>query len=586
MNFKFPSMTYFFHFQNLKKRYVLLFLVMLVSMKGFAAVEPSNTRISGANVKGDPTITYSVMDNKFGIMQANPAWPSLFTNQKVTNTITFSVDQTSNKYQGADYTAVCSLEVKYYKWNVNKFDVVTLNPILTIDFKKSAPFKDKQSYQFTGGNKMEVRILNVTPDPTNGASPVMNLALDLNIEVERYYNFSASAQIAATDLSHTDLTATRGELQLNWNVIDGAEEYDVEWTYVNNYDGAGGALTAVQTLIPSDIFKFNSTRISTSQTFYKIPVIYDQGYILYRIRGVGRTGTNFSDKVFGLWSSFPDACTTVFCFPHKFPDALKSETFAGHQGNLNWQYNANYSENGKSKVGVGYFDGVLKTRQTVGKLKTEDKTVVGETIYDYQGRAAINVLPVPNTTPKIQYNDNFNRKLANDSAYNKYDFDIDASCVSATQGMGKDVSGASMYYSDKNPDKTLATTPPNIYNPKKEDYIPNANNFPFTQTVFTPDNTGRIKSQSGVGINHKIGSGHETKYFYGKPLPGELERLFGSEVGEANRYNKKVTQDANGQLTVEYLDPQGKVIATALAGNKPDSLLKLDSYDGASTVWI
>ena len=62
---------------------------------------------------------------------------------------------------------------------------------------------------------------------------------------------------------------------------------------------------------------------------------------------------------------------------------------------------------------------------------------------------------------------------------------------------------------------------------------------------FTPDNTGRIRRQSGVGTDHKLGSDHETKYFYGKPEQVELDMMFGTEAGEASHYKKNMVVDAN-----------------------------------------
>src|SRR5690606_10095756 len=84
-----------------------------------------------------------------------------------------------------------------------------------------------------------------------------------------------------------------------------------------------------------------------------------------------------------------------------------------------------------------------------------------------------------------------------------------------------------------------------------------------------PDNTGRIRRQSGVGVDHKLGSGHETQYFYLQPSQEELNRLFGYKVGYKARYKKNMVIDANGQVSVSYLDPQGRVIATAIAGGSP-----------------
>ncbi|WP_315820248.1 hypothetical protein [Paraflavitalea speifideaquila] len=87
-----------------------------------------------------------------------------------------------------------------------------------------------------------------------------------------------------------------------------------------------------------------------------------------------------------------------------------------------------------------------------------------------------------------------------------------------------------------------------------------------------------------MGPAFRIGSGHETKYFYGKPTQVELDRLFGSEAGNASRYLKNMVVDPNGQISVSYMNAGGKTIATALAGATPPNVQGLPSNGaGAST---
>src|SRR5690606_33720218 len=118
-------------------------------------------------------------------------------------------------------------------------------------------------------------------------------------------------------------------------------------------------------------------------------------------------------------------------------------------------------------------------------------------------------------------------------------------------------SGAAHYYSASNPD----------YATGFHRYLPSAGGYPFSQTEYEPDGTGRIRRQGGPGAAHQLGSGHETRYLYGVPDQEELDRLFGTEVGFASHYKKTVTLDPNGQASITYLDKAGRVIATALTGD-------------------
>jgi len=144
-----------------------------------------------------------------------------------------------------------------------------------------------------------------------------------------------------------------------------------------------------------------------------------------------------------------------------------------------------------------------------------------------------------------------------DDPYTNHDFDWDTegNCIAAAAGMST-ASGASRYYSSASPAEN-----------NWQDYVPDADEHPFVQVEYTPDNTGRIRRQSGVGSDYTIDGEHATEYYYLQPDQTELDRLFGYHVGNAQHYKKNLVVDANGQVSISYIDPQGRVIATALAGD-------------------
>ncbi len=156
--------------------------------------------------------------------------------------------------------------------------------------------------------------------------------------------------------------------------------------------------------------------------------------------------------------------------------------------------------------------------------------------------------------------------LLRQALYDKSAFDVDGtSCmVNPPSTPMYALTGASKYYSPNNTDKN-----------EQQSYIPDAQGFPFTQVEYTPDKTGRIRKQGGLGIDHQLGSNHETKYFYGQPEQCELDMMFGSEAGYYHHYKKNIVVDPNGQTSNTYIDMYGKTIATSLAGNKPDNVDEL-----------
>ncbi|MEW6773879.1 MAG: hypothetical protein AB1304_07760 [Bacteroidota bacterium] len=258
-----------------------------------------------------------------------------------------------------------------------------------------------------------------------------------------------------------------------------------------------------------------------------------------------------------------------------------------HENKKNWQYTATYAEEGKKKEVISYFDGSLRDRQSVTKINTDNNIIVGESFYDFQGRKAVTVLPVPvmatvntgagitGTVSPLKYYEKFNVNMSG-QPFSAYDFDMDGSgsntCIVTGAEMDT-VSGASRYYSNNNPLLTL-----------DQSYLPHARKYPYTQVEYTSDNTGRIRRQSGVGKYFQLYSGHETQFLYGMPNQIQLNRMFGDEAGEASRYRMQVTIDANGQTSITYMNLEGKTVATSLAGAPPmdGNQLRLDSLKYAN----
>lgn len=469
---------------------------------------------------------------------------------------------------GFDHESILAFPTGVHKvpLEISYIDVNNISHTITHTLSINMASKtDKDKLVIENASHVRVNILSPGPTTDNVASVFGDkIYLSAEIQVERYYAFDETLipTLHSVPPSPSDVTE---ELELTWKYIVGAEEFELEYTYVDDYASTGLLNTISAANLKYD-FRFNSTRVITNQQSYKIPVVYDRGYLLYRVRAVGRGGMMYQSKVYGRWSSHLHGAT-VATFPDHYPITDPKRT--------NWQFFANFAEEGKRKDVMSHFDGSLRNRQVLTRTNSNNKLIVGETFYDYQGRPAIQVLPVP--LPEVDAsNDPVDKSLnyhegvnKNDELvpqpYSKKDFD-NGNCEMVSPPMS-DEFGASNYYSEKN-----------LENTNENAYIPDAEEYPFTQVEYEPDNTGRIKKQSGVGDAHKLGSNHETKYFYGQPEQEELDRLLGNSAGYASHYKKNAVIDANGQISVSYLDQQGRVVATALTGsnlNTP-SLLQLE----------
>lgn len=520
-------------------------------------------------VVGDPTAEETI------------ALDPLAANQRdynVRNRISFGVDIHYPEFVPGPQVVEVSMRVK--RWDVNN------NPLSDLHFKLNIAYYHEDAtrsrilsdYEFDNTYKMVFRIDTIRVDGTLTGKLPKNLFVQGDIFVERYTELSPS-EVNINPLQFLDLDCDHANdgLRFSWKAHTGAEEYQLEFVHISNY-GANSTVKSASELAYD--FKRNATRITTSNLSYDIPLLFDRGWIVYRVRPVGVDLFDPEHLIFGEWTTTAISGTVADLQSNSKIEITASEV---HQKAMNWQYSAMYAEQGKRKEVITYYDGTLRNRQAVTKVNTEHNVIVGETIYDHQGRPAVNVMPTPvdfpscekdNGEPAIRYYPDFN-KNKDGKPYSKTDFDLstknDGEQCAVTAGSMSTSSGASRYYSSDNPDQNL-----------QQAYLPDAKGYPFQQVEYTPDNTGRIARQGSVGPEFQIGTGKEARYIYGNPNQLELNRLFGAEVGYQEHYKKNAVIDANGQASVSYIDITGKVIATALAGDAPTNVQPLPTPETQS----
>ena len=417
--------------------------------------------------------------------------------------------------------------------------------------------------------------LTVNGVAANNSPLKTSLFVQLEHEVERFYTISSSTTPVKPVVAY--VAATR-ELVVTIASTTQPEAVDVEWTYIDDYSGNPSNPSLNLTSTPYN-FKNNATRVSLTDDFifisplnstaiplttYRIPFVFEQGYVIFRTRALGYAGTGFDEPVYSPWSLSDIGVQITNISAFHYQQVTPPNV---HEKNKNWQFSAMFSEGGKSKNVVNYADGSSRLRQAVTKLSTDNFAIVGETIYDHQGRAAVQTLPAPTDKQYLAYFTKFSRAVTTNIKYNAQHFDLDpaSNCATMPAAMSN-TEGAERYYSPSNPFNINAF----------RNLTPNTEGYPFVQTEFTPDLTGRIRRQSNVGKNHALGSTHETQYLYGKPFQEEIDRLFGTDIGWASHYKKNVVLDANGQASVSYVDLDGKAVATALIGGNPRNLMPLD----------
>ncbi len=542
---------------------LLLFSAVFFSSAGAIELPPVTQVIRTVYPSGTPvTIGTPAAESE---VEITPKTGS-FTDYGVENRITLGVDWDYPKYFGAAFTTVVLLEIETFDAADVSTGVLYQELEVRYDPFSSAVIRDKQVYSFFDAYRFTVKITEINGLNT-GTLPA-NLYIESRIQVYRDYDFASTVNtpliFSAITLLDIDDDGTDDEISVSWNPQLAADYYHLEWTFVNDYSTTLGSPLPVSSLAFD--FKHNSTRIETAGTTYRIPLLFDRGYVLFRVRAVGQSG----NYIFSVWNA-PDAGADA--------SLVTSRIYVddAHEADKNWQVTTTFAEEGKKKEVVSYFDGSLRSRQTVTRINTDENVIVGETVYDYQGRPAVTVLPAPVepeslAVASLRYYPEFNVNASGDG-YSRQDFDLgNANECGVEAGTMGTQNGASRYYS-----------PDNAHQDAFQSYVPDAKLYPFTQVEYTPDNTGRIRRQGGVGEEFQLGSGHETKYYYGQPNQLQLDRLFGNEVGDAAHYKKNVVVDPNGQVSVSYLDQEGRVVATALAGDAAPGMEAIASESSAAT---
>lgn len=504
----------------------------------------------GDSVKAGKTLT--VVDTVFtdGVLSARIA-----QTKGIDNIVALYINEYAGKMLPDTFHVSVIVEVNY---ETTTGSTGTRNDTLKINYSKNFPYASKAVKFYKNYVSLQVEILDVTITAATASLVRPSIELENMMVIDRVFTADCAA-ISSVSVDD-DYVVSEGELVVSWPAPDAfVSSYDLEWTYIDSAALADGNYNTGGDIDPELVFKNNSTRVSITANSYRIPMLYDgTGTLFFRVRTVQAAVDG--ELIAGQWSTESGG------------SGFGSFDFKGHERPLNWQATTSFAEEGKRKSVVQYFDGSLKSRQTVTKDNTVNRTVVAETLYDKQGRPVIQVLPSPTISKLIAYSPLFNVDI-NSAEFDKSIYDTlnnaNDYCDCKTDSMGT-ASGASRYYSDQN--DLLAT-------PDEHQYVPKANGYAFAETRYTRDNTGRIDRQGGVGKPFQIGSGKETRYYYGSVDQKELNALFGTEAGDASHYEKNMVRDANGQYSVSYVDMKGRTVATALAGNAPDNLFQLSSFD-------
>lgn len=560
------------------KLFITLFLVVFVIVNSFAGIEKYNDRIETSAIQIGSI--NNLFDTRFFEMEGNPNWDSHFTNVNVNNIV--QLGYIHNDLPSTDQSTSVQVKIDWWEYGTSGFFMSSEVRTLSVSYNLSSGpnMNDKSSFVFNSAHRVRITVLNIT-------GPVDHIYLENAMEIERYY-FMDSYIIQ--DFGYNTMNYNTGSLGLEptidvnglsepkiefwWENISGAEEYELEYTYISDYS-YDYDIDAATTIASSELeydFYSNSTRVILSQNHYEIPGIFNRGYVLFRVRPIGRQGIDFGYRLEGDWNVTSEA-GIVSDFVTSYPDAV-IKIGKNFEEDKNWVYNVSFSDDGKRFQSILYYDGIGRSRQQLAYNNATKYIAISNVYFDEIGRPVISDQPSPDNIESFSFRKDYNYIVTDigngieELPMRLENYQINMANCTLPDPFSQNY-GAGKYFSSFNPDQDQANA-----------FIPDADGYPFSRVSYLGDQTGRVSEIGGFGSALQT-TQNSTRIMYETPVQDELNQIFGTEVGLREHYQKITSIDPNGQAYIQYTDLAGRVIASALASNSPSTQIELDNNNGS-----
>jgi len=525
--------------------------------------------------------TIIVWCNEWNTILSNPTTWNNFLKFKSKNAfVKFSIDNFYPKSQ-LPYTYQMTYTLYGYYKNpaVDSISYNTFSDTLTIsNFNHDDPHNAYQDIQMAHfGNFYKTMLVITGIYNYNSGSPIpavlsdstrWNFNIESSIVTQKYdktnYGAGTSLEIITTpDPANNVLDVAFKLPGGSTPVLLTPVNYELEWTYVDDYQ-RNLSSGAVSHSSPGSLrydFTNNNTRVWLDSGHYRIPLVYPEGYLVYRVRMVRPDSVSFRYPIYSDWS-YSLANTGIISGAHS--GAVYHITDAYSHDSLNWQYTVSFAEGGKYKHVVSFFDGLLKNRESITRFNSNlNKLIVTKNIYDFEGRPSIKTLPAPVSSSSFSFRHNVDLNSVTGMPYCANDFDTGFRICPGEPVLAPlgSLALASIYYSNQNPDTS-----------GYQKFVPDAEGYPLVQTIYSPAFNDRIDKQGGAGARLQIADSNIITNFYVTTQQPVINTLFGLDIGWNNYYNMTVTKDPNMQLSLAIKDYEGRQVATAMVGTGPSPL--------------
>ena len=490
-----------------------------------------------------------------------------YTNHGAYIYVRFKTGETHD-YGTTAFTSRVKVSIKgYTTFSGTSGEVYNASTELTLD--ESAPEK-VYKVPFTSQWDEIVRFEFLVEEYDVSTLIASTVELEVSYEEMNKTNVSGATLTANSVVKNTvnneDLDVT-----FSWNVnCQNVPTYELQvLKLLNEEDAYENDITSVKTKIDWDQSVVMVLDKGSQQK--KMVIAQGTGYYVWRVRPIGDSFGGLADsRDWGNWNTESLAQGTVVDINGTNSYSDKALFFyTQFESDKNWIYSRVMADQEKTFESINYGNGLGMVTQSQTYNATEDKIIANQSIYNYSGTPSVQTLPVPVSAANgFTYKEQLAKADGTTEKYSAKHFDADNNFNNPSAMAGP----IADYYSNSNSDAT----------------IPNAEGYPFGQSLFYNDGTGRVKEQGGAGSVFKIGAGaeHTQRVYYGAVADEELIRIFGDEAPNSDFVRKMIVIDANNEATVTYQGKDGVVLATCLAGHNSvnNYLDELSSNGPAFTV--
>lgn len=258
---------------------------------------------------------------------------------------------------------------------------------LTIDYDPVAGMTYRQRDAITFEDAVYTLVhckFTLNGNPLSASVPDSLFRFEIHTLGEVFYNPEVSA--APTYYSIQAQSEAR-HIRMQWSSLEWAEYYELEYVHVDDYSRDGGSRERASLRYD---FRQDAIRVRVHTNEYELPIVFEQGYLVARVRAVGMQGRDLDVPAIGRWSLSENGTIPDMNCTYRITAELAHEA-----DRLNWIYNSTFNESGMRSEAVSYADGTSRTRQQVASSHEESKVLVSETFYDHAGRTALTALPAP-----------------------------------------------------------------------------------------------------------------------------------------------------------------------------------------------